>query len=413
MSHNAIEVKNLSKVYNIGHERKGLKGTATLRDALTNFARKPTEIFTGHRLRKEHFWALEDVNFEVKPGDVVGIIGKNGSGKSTLLKILSRIIEPTTGEIHMRGKVASLLEVGTGFHPELTGRENIFFNGAILGMKRKEILSKFDEIVAFSEVEQFLDTPVKFYSSGMYVRLAFAVAAHLDPDILIVDEVLAVGDAAFQKKSLGKMKNVAQSGRTVLFVSHNMDSVRAMCSQGIYFESGKIVAHGKIDAVVKAYAKHTMELSTRPLDERKDRQGSGRAVITNCTVINAGPRLLKIAFSYINKSGTIENIKVSVAIRDQEGSLITNLTNTVQEQRIDLLPKKGTIVLEVPNFNLESGDYLIDTFMATDDQNSEILDFVEGAVVVNVNNSSFYSSRVSPPTRGSLLFDFKFEAEEA
>jgi len=254
MNQIAIEAKDLSKVYRISHERRGIKGTQTLRDTIVEMTRKPVELVTGRQLRKEEFWALKDVNFNVNHGDVLGIIGKNGSGKSTLLKILSRIVDPTTGEIRMRGRVASLLEVGTGFHPELTGRENILFNGSILGMKRKEIISKFDEIVAFSEVEQFLDTPVKFYSSGMYVRLAFAVAAHLDPDILIVDEVLAVGDAAFQKKSLGKMKSVADSGRTVLFVSHNMETVRQLCNRVILLEKGRIKNEGSPAEITNEYA---------------------------------------------------------------------------------------------------------------------------------------------------------------
>jgi lipopolysaccharide transport system ATP-binding protein len=254
MSKPVIEVKNLSKVYNISHEQKASAGNATLVDTLSGIARKPIELITGHKLQKEKFWALKDVNFEINQGDVVGIIGRNGSGKSTLLKVLSRIVEPTKGEIHMRGKVASLLEVGTGFHPELTGRENIFFNGAILGMSQKEIRAKFDEIVAFSEVEKFLDTPVKFYSSGMYVRLAFSVAAHLDPDILIVDEVLAVGDAAFQKKCLGKMKDVAGQGRTVLFVSHSMQTVQALCNKGILMKHGEIVSAGNMTRVIDAYS---------------------------------------------------------------------------------------------------------------------------------------------------------------
>ena len=253
MSKPIIEVKNLSKVYNIGHEQKSAPGTLTFRDSLAQTLRKPLEIFTGHRIEQEKFWALKNVNFEVNQGDVVGIIGRNGSGKSTLLKVLSRIVEPTEGEITMRGRVASLLEVGTGFHPELTGRENVYFNGAILGMSQKEIKSKFDEIVAFSEVEKFLDTPVKFYSSGMYVRLAFAVAAHLDPDILIVDEVLAVGDAAFQKKCLGKMKDVAGQGRTVLFVSHSMAAVQSLCNKGILMEQGRVKDSGNISKIVSGY----------------------------------------------------------------------------------------------------------------------------------------------------------------
>lgn len=245
MSQPVIEVKDLSKVYQIGHERKGMKGTATFRDALSGIVKKPLELITGHRLKKEDFWALRDINFEAYKGDVVGIIGKNGSGKSTTLKILSQIVEPTKGEIIIRGKVASLLEVGTGFHPELTGRENIFLNGAILGMKKREIQNKFDEIVAFSEVEKFLDTPVKFYSSGMYVRLAFSVAAHLEPDILIVDEVLAVGDADFQKKSLGKMQNVTRDGgRTVIFVSHNLTSIQSICNRVLVMDQGRLVFEG-------------------------------------------------------------------------------------------------------------------------------------------------------------------------
>jgi lipopolysaccharide transport system ATP-binding protein len=409
MSQPAIEVKNLSKVYRIGHERMGMKGTATLRDSLIEMAHKPTELLTGRRLKKEEFWALKDINFEVQQGDVVGIIGKNGSGKSTLLKILSQIVDPTMGEIHMRGKVASLLEVGTGFHPELTGRENIFFNGAILGMKRKEIVSKFDEIVAFSEVEQFLDTPVKFYSSGMYVRLAFAVAAHLEPDVLIVDEVLAVGDAAFQKKSLGKMKDVANQGRTVLFVSHNMDSVRALCNRGVMLESGCITSTGDIDEVVGTYAKQNAQLSKIPLMNRKDRQGSGRVLINNCEVIEAGPRIFKLMLEYSNSSTDIKDAKVSVAIRNQAGGLITNLTNTVLDQKIDLHPREGTIQLEVQNFNLESGEYILDVFLATNDQNTEILDFVEGAKIINFDNSGFYPSKKMPPTRGSILLDYKYE----
>ncbi|GDX62470.1 hypothetical protein LBMAG34_0040 [Candidatus Saccharibacteria bacterium] len=255
-----ITVKNISKSYNISHEMKANTGTVTFRDAIINTLKKPKELLTGHLMKKEKFWALKGIDFEINKGEVVGIIGKNGSGKSTLLKIMSRITEPTTGEIVMNGRVASLLEVGTGFHPELTGRENVYFNGSILGMKKKEIDAKFDEIVAFSEVEKFLDTPVKFYSSGMYVRLAFAVAAHLDPDILIVDEVLAVGDAAFQKKCLGKMKQSAAEGRTVLFVSHSMSSVSKLCKKAIFLKNGKVVKHGPVEKVIDAYSREDLDI---------------------------------------------------------------------------------------------------------------------------------------------------------
>ena len=243
-----ISVSGLGKRYQLAHQRRA----DTLRDTL---AQKVRGLFGGGvRTEAEEFWALRDVSFEVQQGDVVGIIGRNGAGKSTLLKLLSRITEPTTGRAVIRGRIASLLEGGTGFHPELSGRENIFLNGAILGMTRAEIARKFDEIVAFAEVERFLDTQVKHYSSGMYVRLAFAVAAHLEPEILIVDEVLAVGDAQFQKKCLGKMQDVARdSGRTVLFVSHNTAALQAICRTGLWLQQGRVVQHGPIGECLSAY----------------------------------------------------------------------------------------------------------------------------------------------------------------
>lgn len=241
MNQVAISVKGVSKKYIIGKEKDGsLRGTLT-------------SLFSGGKSSKDEFWALKDVSFDIKKGDVVGIIGKNGAGKSTLLKILSQITRPTEGKIEINGRIASLLEVGTGFHPELTGRENVYLNGTILGMTRKEVASKFDEIVAFSGIEKFIDTPVKHYSSGMYVRLAFAVAAHLEPEILIIDEVLAVGDAEFQKKCLGKMKDVAGEGRTVIFVSHNLAAVKQLCNKGVVFEGGKIMELGDINLCLDKY----------------------------------------------------------------------------------------------------------------------------------------------------------------
>lgn len=252
-----IKVENLSKKYLISHEEK--EKYVALRDVITNSAKN-----IGNRLlhpfsdsnnkpKKEEFWALNDVSFEVRQGERIGIIGRNGAGKSTLLKLLSRITEPTEGRITLKGRVSSLLEVGTGFHPELTGRENIYLNGAILGMSRNEINRKFDEIVDFAEVDKFLDTPVKRYSSGMQVRLAFAVAAHLEPEILLVDEVLAVGDAAFQKKCLGKMEDVTQKGRTVIFVSHNMEAIRRLCPRALFLDSGKLYIEGKSEDIISEY----------------------------------------------------------------------------------------------------------------------------------------------------------------
>lgn len=237
----AISIRNVSKKYVIGKQKDG-----SLRGTLGG-------MFSKKEHKTEEFWALNDVSFDIQQGDVVGIIGKNGAGKSTLLKILSQITKPTTGSIEINGRVASLLEVGTGFHPELTGRENVYLNGTILGMTRNEVKAKFDEIVAFSGVEKFIDTPVKHYSSGMYVRLAFAVAAHLEPEILIIDEVLAVGDAEFQEKCLGKMKDVAGQGRTVLFVSHHLGSVKKLCNKGVLLEKGLVKKVDDIDTVIRAY----------------------------------------------------------------------------------------------------------------------------------------------------------------
>jgi len=260
----AIRVEELRKRYRIVAGPKTMGGTKTLRDALTwrskLLAAKVGQAISGGKgplVPMDDFWALDGVSFDVKPGEVVGVIGRNGAGKSTLLKVLSRITEPTGGRVELHGRVGSLLEVGTGFHPELSGRENIYLNGAILGMRRAEIARKFDEIVAFSEIERFLDTPVKRYSSGMYVRLAFAVAAHLEPEILLVDEVLAVGDAAFQKKCLGKMGDVAKEGRTVLFVSHNMAAIRNICGKAVWLHQGRVHRVGDIVSVTDDYLKQS------------------------------------------------------------------------------------------------------------------------------------------------------------
>ena len=261
-----IEIKNIGKKYKITHNRGGY---VHLRDVILNISKRPFNYFKGKVKsaigidQKEDFWALKNLNFNINKGEVIGIIGRNGAGKSTLLKILSQITSPTEGEIIMRGSVGSLLEVGTGFHPELTGRENIFLNGAILGMSKKEIISKFDKIIEFAGIQKFMDTPVKYYSSGMYVRLAFSVAAHMEPDILIVDEVLAVGDTEFQEKCLGKMEQITQSaGRTILFVSHNMGAVRRLCQKTILLEDGKIKMIGDTDNVINEYLRPSSGIST-------------------------------------------------------------------------------------------------------------------------------------------------------
>jgi lipopolysaccharide transport system ATP-binding protein len=269
----AVSIRGIGKRYRIAHEQERY---GRLTESLWSAIRHPLR----HTARSEEFWALRDVSFDVPRGEVVGIIGRNGAGKSTLLKILSRITEPTAGEAVLRGRVGSLLEVGTGFHPELTGRENIFLSGSILGMRRADIQRRFDEIVAFAEVDRFLDTPVKRYSSGMQVRLGFAIAAHLEPEILVVDEVLAVGDAAFQIRSLAKMGDVAHGGRTVLFVSHNMAAVESLCSSAIVLRDGEVAADGSPDLVVRDYLNDLEFRGSIDLASRRDREGNGRLRLT-------------------------------------------------------------------------------------------------------------------------------------
>ncbi len=288
MSDVIIQVAGLSKRYRIGTR----KGYLTLRDSLARFSRRIINLFRyketiKSKAENNYLWALRDISFEVKKGEIIGIIGKNGAGKSTLLKILSRITVPTEGYAEIFGRVGSLLEVGTGFHPELTGRENIYLNGAILGMKRAEIERKFDEIVDFAEIEKFLNTPVKYYSSGMYVRLAFAVAAHLEPEILLVDEVLAVGDAAFQKKCLGKMGDVAREGRTVLFVSHNMGAINTLCDRAILIDAGSIVKDGRAPQIIKDYLSGRVASRSRVAWREKERPGNQAFRLVSVTLKNA------------------------------------------------------------------------------------------------------------------------------
>lgn len=375
----AIEISGLSKSYTISHQQKA--EYQSLRDEISRFFTKPISLITGNETESEQFWALKNINFEVNPGEVVGIIGRNGSGKSTLLKTLSRIIDPTSGKAIMRGKVASLLEVGTGFHPELTGRENIYFNGSILGMTKKEIEKKFADIVEFAEIEKFLDTPVKFYSSGMYVRLAFAVAAHLEPDILIIDEVLAVGDAQFQKKSLGKMKNVAGEGRTVLFVSHSMDSIRQLCSRAILLENGMIKTSGDVNKVTNDYiGRHFNEKSVHEFDPKGlPRGGFSRIMImdhqgkTSARLKPNAPWSLEIEYEIkevMNKAVMIIEIRTS----ENETIYMTTDSDLLDEPKTKHPGRyKASIIFD--QFFLNPGHYSIRTSLQVPGQT--IYDIVE------------------------------------
>ncbi len=409
-----ITVKNISKKYNITHQQGGY---VALRDVLANVAKRPFS-FLKHKAKvvvgkekKEEFWALKNISFTVEKGEAVGIIGANGAGKSTLLKILSKITPPTKGEITFKGRMSSLLEVGTGFHPELTGRENIFLNGAILGMTKKEIANKFDDIVAFSGVGKFLDMQVKRYSSGMSVRLAFAVAAHLEPDILVVDEVLAVGDAEFQKKCLGKMDEVKRAeGRTILFVSHNMSAVQNLCKRCILMEAGEIKMIGETKEVISKYLNNRSNLSKIPLKDRKDRRGNGKVIFTECEIISTNPKAIKLKLHYLNKTNSeYRNIKISVDIYSAKEFHLCNITNNTQNQKIDLSKEEGVIDLEINDVNLITGQYYLNLFLAINGLNSEILDWVSNATQIKIDNNDFYSTNKMPPINSPILLDFKYE----
>ncbi|HKY99201.1 MAG TPA: ABC transporter ATP-binding protein [Gemmatimonadaceae bacterium] len=359
----AITTEGLGKRYEIGQRNR--EAYSTLRDTIANGIRLRTR--DAPPATKE-FWALRDVSFDVNQGDVVGIIGRNGAGKSTLLKLLSRITEPTTGRIRIRGRVASLLEVGTGFHPELTGRENIYLNGAILGMSRKEITAKFDEIVDFAEVEEFLETPVKRYSSGMYVRLAFAVAANLDPEVLIVDEVLAVGDSQFQRKCLGKMKDFSTSeGRTVLFVSHSMASVRALCTSALWLDHGQVRLRGSSLDVIRAYLESSMEEaeSTQSLEEIKRAPGQGERLMITRVTLNDGQSVqhgerLDVQIEYDLREPA-PDVAFGVGFSSPEGVRMLSIDSDLGGERHDLaVPHSGSVRLSLPSLRLQPGRYGLD-----------------------------------------------------
>ncbi len=398
MSESIISVENLSKRYIIGKQAE--KGDG-LRHMLERAIRAPfTRKAPGDKDSKtDEFWAVRDVSLEVNRGDMVGVIGRNGAGKSTLLKLLSRITEPTTGKITLRGRVASLLEVGTGFHPELTGRENIFLNGAILGMSRVEIKRKFDEITAFAEIDKFLDTPVKRYSSGMYVRLAFAVAAHLEPEILIVDEVLAVGDAEFQKKCLGKMEDVStKEGRTVLLVSHQMPAIQNLCNRCILMDHGRLMMEGPTDQIVDAYMSKGAELANSGLSGRKDRAGKGDLRITSIdlrdesggTVIEAiagSHVVLSMAYS-VKPGANLTNCIVCVEICKDLKKFFALSSALVDKTKLDLTGD-GRIDFHIPEWPLSGGRYHLNIYVESE---RVMQDYLNDAAIIDVIDGDFYGT---------------------
>lgn len=403
MSNTIITVKDVSKVYNLKHKTK----------EEDKFLIK--SIFaSGNKSNDEEFWALKDINFEINKGDKVGIIGRNGAGKSTLLKILSRIVAPTTGRIEYDGRVASLLEVGTGFHPELTGRENVFLNGSILGMTKKEIASKFDEIVAFAEVETFLDTPVKRYSSGMYVRLAFAVAAHLEPEILIVDEVLAVGDSAFQKKCLGKMNEISsKDGKTILFVSHNMAAIQNLCNKSFVIKKGRIdLPVTDTNTAIRHYIKDSISLSRSAIADRTDRSGEGLIRFENIVLVDNNGSQVKgihtgqeINFLIETKQSapSLSNVSVALTVYSDEGVEMITLANHISKEAFSEVRTGQKFNCNIKKFPLTKGDYVLNMSVYKD---GILQDYITEAFSFTVFEGDYYGNgKILPGNSASVLIE--------
>jgi lipopolysaccharide transport system ATP-binding protein len=415
--------ENISKQY-----RLGIVGTGTISHDLNRWwskirGKEDPYLKVGDandrstKGESNYVWALKDISFELNEGEVLGIIGKNGAGKSTLLKILSRVTNPTTGEIKTKGRIASLLEVGTGFHPELTGRENIYLNGAILGMTKSEIKLKEEEIIDFSGCERYVDTPVKRYSSGMRVRLAFAVAAHLEPDILVIDEVLAVGDAEFQKKAIGKMQDISNTdGRTVLFVSHNMAAVKNLCTRAIVLEHGKIAFTGPTDEAINFYLANNKSYSDTALIDRIDRTGNGDFLFKNFTINNFADeqqaRILsgelytfRIAYVAIK---TVSNVSIRVRVLDSKGQIRFLLNNYfIDLQTLDLPETKhGEMMYTIEKMPLPKGVYTIQLTCFSD---GYLEDDIENAFEFNVIGGDFYNSGREQISKEGVLIDHKFK----
>lgn len=407
--HPAIRVTNLTKQFRLGSR---VRGGLNLTEQLASlFRRKPKAFST-------EFWALKGVSFEVTRGEVVGIIGRNGAGKSTLLKILSRIVEPTTGRAELRGRIGSLLEVGTGFHPELTGRENIYLNGSVLGMSHREIARSFDAIVAFAGVESFLDTPVKRYSSGMYVRLAFAVAAHLEPEILIIDEVLAVGDVDFQNKCLGKMREVSASGRTVLFVSHNMAAVQNLCSRCVWLRDGQVASDGPARGVVEAYNREAIGGAGSHVDLTAHRGRTGNSTPAMKRVLVAddadghspavpmrGTARIEVEFAVTLPLG---DATLGVVVKDGYNTPIFGVSNKVTPTPVQPKPLyTGKVICRLPEIPLMPGVYPLDLFFGNRIQDFDVIRNAAELTVVEAD--VFGTGKLPPPNAGPVCWPATWE----
>ena len=418
-----IKIENLSKRYRLGVINRDML-YKDLQSRWAKFRGKEdpnAPIGLKHDKRLEHgdeFWALRNVDLEVKEGEVVGLIGGNGAGKSTLLKILSQITAPTEGKIKVKGRIASLLEVGTGFHPELTGRENVYLNGAILGMTRREVTSKFDQIVAFADIDAFIDTPVKRYSSGMYVRLAFAVAAYLDPEILIVDEVLAVGDADFQKKCITKMKDVSRAqGRTILFVSHNMAAIANLCGRAVFVQNGKISFDGNTDASIEAYMNSIYSYACMRLADRDDRKGTGSILFEDVTITDSGGKNAETLvsgeayhfnFSYKARARLRGEIICAFNIMDGLGNCLVNFSSINATGKTLKAYESGVFKCTIEKLQLRSGRYHCNLFCSSA---GEVADWISTAFTVQVQDGDFYGTgRLPDQTQGLFLCDCNWES---
>jgi lipopolysaccharide transport system ATP-binding protein len=438
MSKPAIEINNLSKRYRISHlEKNQIQYQQSIKEDLIRVFKKPLQLIgSQHGTHKEEFWALNDVSFKIERGEALGVVGRNGSGKSTLFKILSKITQPTKGNVIIRGKVSSLLEVGSGFHVELTGRENVFFNGAILGMRKAEISKKFDEIVSFAEIEKFIDTPVKFYSSGMRSRLGFSVAAHLDPDIFLVDEVLAVGDADFKIKCIEKMRQIANQGKTVLFVSHIMAHIKKLCDKGILLQDGKISMVGNIEDIAKKYLECTgldsaiadedsdlfpeqLKSSSLPLHKRSDFKGTGEvkflSLTANCKILEDRPSLRIETIIFNNTYLEIKDIQLAVVIRDGKNQEVTTLSTALMDKPFILdVKEKAKISFFCNNLPIPPGAYKTKLIATSNSRPQKMYSSMTNTGTFMVPEYEFYKKPLIDVTSqvGPILVDFDYSKDE-
>ncbi|WP_298421577.1 ABC transporter ATP-binding protein [uncultured Kordia sp.] len=411
-----LQVEELSKQY-----RLGVIGTGTITHDLNRWWHKirgkedPYQKIGDKNARTEigtsnYVWALKDISFDLEKGEVLGVIGRNGAGKSTLLKLLSKVTTPTKGVIRSKGRIASLLEVGTGFHPELTGRENIYLNGAILGMTKAEIKVKFDEIVEFAGVQRYINTPVKRYSSGMKVRLAFAVAAHLEPEILIVDEVLAVGDVEFQKKAIGKMQDISHGdGRTVLFVSHNMMTIRRLCSRAILLEDGMVSYAGDVESTINKYIEKNTVIKETDIATRTERLGSGQARITNAVILSSEIKTgapFEVELSYKNNSN-FEIDEFGISIWKLDETKIISISSNLKKEIATIDQNTGKVRCKIDSLPLVQGSYLLNVFVAN---KAGVADYLEKVLTFEVEENDYFGNgKLVDSKWGTIIVDHKWK----